>query len=291
MKIAKIGVGFAALTLVVGLSGWANARQPAPGDPADGSRAQEAPIRVLVVTATHGFRHTEGIDASKEFLQGLGGDDFRFDFTENTADLNAAKLADYDVLFLDNSTLRIAPADPNDSASVAATRQGRRPVQNPISADQQRAISEFVRSGKGLAVAHSGVDALYGWDEYREMVGGGLFARHPWTQEVQINVEDAANPAVAHLAPNFRVHDEIYVLDNNPRENVHVLMSLDMPSTGAADTSEDHPISWIKRHGEGRVFVTVLGHFGNVWKTPGYQQHVLQGLRIAAGRLEADFQP
>src|SRR5690606_5247481 len=145
------------------------------------------------------------------------------------------------------------------------------------------------RSGKGLAVAHSGVDALYGWDEYREMVGGGLFDSHPWTQEVQINVEDTANPAVAHLAPSFRIHDEIYVLDNNPRENGKVLLSLDMASTGAAAGSADHPISWIRRHGEGRVFVTVLGHFGDVWNTPGYREHVLQGIRIAAGRVEADF--
>jgi type 1 glutamine amidotransferase len=291
MKLPKIGAGLTALALGAAFAVQAEVAQAGSSQAPAAAVRQDPPIRVLVVTATQGFRHTDGIDASREFLQGVGGTEFRFDFTENPADLNAAKLAEYDVLFLNNSTLRIAPADPNDSASVAATRQGRRPVQNPITAEQQRAISDFVRSGKGLASAHSGVDALYGWDEYREMVGGGLFRAHPWTQEVQINVEDAANPAVAHLAPNFRLHDEIYVLDNNPRENVHVLMSLDMPSTGAADTSADHPISWIKRHGEGRVFVTVLGHFGDVWKMPGYQQHVLQGLRIAAGRTEADFQP
>lgn len=277
MKLISIGAFAGVLTAVAGVG-------------ATEASAQADPIDVLVVTATHGFRHTEGIDAAKAFLQGVGGTEFRFDFTENTADLNAAKLAGYDVLFLNNSTLRIAPADPNNPESVAATRAGRRPIENPVGAEQQRAIAEFVRSGKGLAAAHSGVDALYGWDEYREMVGGGLFRAHPWTQEVQINVEDAANPAVAHLAPNFRLHDEIYVLDVNPRENAHVLLSLDMPSTGEADTSPDHPISWIRRHGEGRVFVTVLGHFGDVWKTPGYQQHVLQGLRIAAGRLEADFE-
>jgi cytochrome c len=289
MKLPKIGAGLSVLALAAAFAGCANSAQAGAGEATRAGVRQEGPIRVLVVTATQGFRHTEGIDAAKAFLQGVGGTEFRFDFTENPADLNAAKLADYDVLFLNNSTLRIAPANPNDSASVAATRQGRRPVQNPITAEQQQAIAAFVRGGKGLAAAHSGVDALYGWDEYREMVGGGLFRAHPWTQEVQINVEDASNPAVAHLAPSFRLHDEIYVLDNNPRENVHVLMSLDMPSTGAADTAQDHPISWIREHGEGRVFVTVLGHFGDVWKMPGYQQHVLQGLRIAAGRLEADF--
>src|SRR5690606_6721934 len=199
--------------------------------------------------------------------------------------------ANYDVLFLNNSTLRIAPVDPNDSASVAATRAGRRGVTDPITAQQQQAIASFVRSGKGLAVAHSGIDALYGWDEYREMVGGGLFKEHPWTQEVQINVEDRANAAVSHLGANFRLRDEIYVLDVNPRPNSHVLLSLDMPSTGAPAGSQDHPLAWIKRHGEGRVFVTVLGHFGSVWDTPGFREHVLQGIRIAAGRLPADFTP
>lgn len=289
MKLPTLGVSLGTLALAAGMAGWVAADPHPAASTKLQATPQEAPIRVLVVTATQGFRHSEGIDASKEFLQSIGGSEFRFDLTEDPADLNASNLAGYDVLFLNNSTLRIAPADPNDPESVAATRAGRRPIENAVTAEQQQAIADFVRSGKGLAVAHSGTDALYGWDEYREMVGGGLFRAHPWTQEVQINVEDAANPAVAHLAPNFRLHDEIYVLDENPRENSHVLLSLDLPSTGAEDTSADHPISWIRRHGEGRVFVTVLGHFGDVWKTPGYQQHVLQGIRIAAGQLEADF--
>lgn len=249
----------------------------------------DQPIRVLVVTETHGFRHSEGIDASKAFLASANGDEFQFDVTENAADITAANLANYDVLFLNNATLRSAPADPSNPESVRATRAGPRPIPTAITAEQQQAISDFIRSGNGFVAAHSGVDALYGWDEYREIVGGGLFREHPWTQEVQINVEDPSNPTVAHLGQNFRINDEIYVLDVNPRENAHVLLSLDMPSTGAEDTSADHPISWIRRHGEGRVFVTVLGHFGHVWQMPEYQEHLLQGIRLAAGRLEADF--
>ncbi|HEX6924133.1 MAG TPA: ThuA domain-containing protein [Longimicrobiaceae bacterium] len=291
MNLPKVGLGLAVLGILAGFVWEEAANGGTSASRASTAEGQEEPIRVLVVTATHGFRHTEGIEASKAFLNGVNGADFQFDVTEDPADINAQNLQNYDVLFLNNATLRIAPANPDDPQSVAATRAGRRPVEKPITAEQQQAISEFVRSGKGLVCAHSGVDALYGWDEYREMVGGGLFREHPWTQEVQINVEDPSNPAVAHLAPSFRIHDEIYVLDGNPRETSHVLMSLDMPSTGSADTSADHPISWIRRHGEGRVFVTVLGHFGEVWQNPGYQQHILQGIRIAAGRLEADFQP
>ena len=49
---------------------------------------------------------------------------------------------------------------------------------------------DFVRGGKGLVVTHSGVDAFYGSKGYREMIGGGLFKAHPWTQLVRVKVED-----------------------------------------------------------------------------------------------------
>jgi cytochrome c len=59
---------------------------------------------------------------------------------------------------------------------------------------------------------------------------------------------------------------------------------------GHADvTRDDYPISWIRNYGQGKVFVTVLGHFGDVWRNPAFIQHVTQGIRMAAGRVPADF--
>ena len=84
------------------------------------------------------------------------------------------------------------------------------------------------------------------------------------------------------------------MLDENPRWNARVLMSLDMESVTAVDDvagreRNDYPIAWIRNHNVGRVFVTKLGHFPDVWTTPAFLEHVLQGLRMAAGRVEADF--
>ena len=163
-----------------------------------------------------------------------------------------------------------------------------------ITPEQQDAIIEFLRDGKGIAVAHAGLDALYNWPEYREIVGGGLFDSHPWTQSVRITVDDPTNPATRHLGEDMWIRDEIYVLDENPRWTSRVLLSLGMDSvepTGdiAGDERNDYPISWIREHLGGRVFVTKLGHFADVWKTPAFQEHVVQGLRIAAGRVEANF--
>ena len=248
-----------------------------------------APIRVLVVTATQGFRHSEAITASTERLkQAEATAGMHFDFTEDPSALNARNLANYDVLFLNNSTLRIAVDNPADSASAAAARWPKSGVAQPITRDQQQAIASFVRDGRGLVAIHSAVDALYGWADYREMIGGGLFHHHPYTREARVNIEDRSNAAVSHLGPSVVFREEIYYLDVDPRATSHVLASLDLPSVGDT-TKTDRPMAFIRRYGQGRVFVNVLGHFGDTWRRQDYFDSVLQGIRIAAGRIPADF--
>jgi type 1 glutamine amidotransferase len=255
-------------------------------------RGATAPIRVLVITATQGFRHTDAIVESRARLkEAESTSELRFDFTEDPTELNAQNLAKYDVLFVNNATLRIAAASPDDSAARAAVRWPRTGVVvNPITREQQSAIASFVREGKGLVVAHSGVDAFYGSAEYREMVGGGLFLSHPFTREARVIVEDPANPAVAHFGSAVSFKEEYYYLDRNPRPNSHVLLSLDLTSVGDT-TRTDHPLAFIRRYGKGRVYVNVLGHFAETWHRPDYLTSVLQGIRIAAGRVAADFSP
>lgn len=163
-----------------------------------------------------------------------------------------------------------------------------------ITEDQQNAIMDFLGEGKGVVGAHSALDAFYAWDGYKEMVGGGLFESHPWTQSVDIVIEEKDNPATAHFGDSFSIVDEIYVLDENPRMNSTVLMSLDMSSVEAKGDARgayrnDYPMSWIREHNGGKVFYTKLGHFADVWTNPGFVQHILQGMRMAAGRIDVDF--
>jgi glucose/arabinose dehydrogenase len=251
-----------------------------------------APIRVLMVTATTGWRHTEAIDAARQVMAQLDSTtELDVTMTEDVNVFTPATLAKYDVLFLSNSTLRVA--EPDDPVERPEPRNHDKPAPKLTKA-QEQAMLDFVRSGKGLVVTHSGVDAFYGSRGYREMIGGGLFQAHPWTQLVRANVEDPGNAAVAHLGEGFGLRDEIYVTDTNPRWNSHVLLSLDMPSVGveaghADRTTDDYPLSWIRSYGKGKVFVTVLGHFADVWHNPAFLQHVVQGMRMTAGRLPADF--
>ena len=359
---------------------------------------ERAPIRVLMVTATHGFRHGPAIDAAKDLVAELETTtEFRFDVTEDLTDLTTQNLSRYDLLFLNNATLRTpagvededdaASADavwrgydvalqtpqgtmngrimlyggPDDLSGTIAFQQqpapgsledvqydngtltfnftvdqygrfdgdvrlqdgsldgtlamasqggfrlnltgdlladdalarGAEPAET-VSPEQQAAIIEFVENGGGFVGAHAALDALYNSDAYRTLVGGGLFEEHPWTQPVAIHVEERDNPAMHHVGASFWIRDEIYVLDENPRWNARVLASLDMPSVGvdpghADQTRDDYPISWMRHHGNGRVFITKLGHFPDVWTTPAFVTHLLEGMRMAAGHTPTDF--
>ncbi len=268
---------------------------------------ERTPIRVLAVTTTHGFRHSS-IETVKELLPAVAATtEFEFDITEDLTLLNDEHLAGYDLLLFANATLRIkaeaekseedggaviygftfqtlegvveasfafenldsdtpsgsvltAPGAPpipledlkydppmmefsfntqsaygyiyvsgeltpdtfdarwrsglgDGALPVPATRLNPEDTAVPdgMTEDQREAIRTFLASGKGIAGAHAALDALYGWDWYRDIVGGG------------------------------------------------------------------------------HVFYTKLGHFADVWTTPAFMQHLLQGMRIAAGRIPADM--
>jgi type 1 glutamine amidotransferase len=251
---------------------------------------QRPPIKVLMVTATHGFRHTYGIEGAVELMRELEKTtELRVDTTENLANLNPANLAKYDLLFFCNSTLRINPKD-TTQAALRAVRL-RAPIPNAVTPEQQRAVIDFVRGGKGVVVAHAGLDANYGWDDYREMVGGGLFEAHPWTTHLRVINEAKSNPTTRHLDDKFWIREEFYILDKSPRATSRVLLSLDNASFGSpnmgrlpAPENSDHPVSWTRTYGQGRVFATILGHFRDTWQRPEFVQHLLTGMRMAAGR-------
>jgi type 1 glutamine amidotransferase len=247
-----------------------------------------------MVTATHGFRHVYGIAGAVEVMQELSKTtELRVDTTENLARLNADSLKPYDVLFFANSTLRIAPKDTTKAALEAVRLQ--KPIETAVTPEQQKAIIDFVRSGKGLVVAHAGLDAFYGWNDYKEMVGGGLFWAHPWVKHLRVINEAKTHPATRQLGDAFWIREEFYILDTSPRATSRVLLSLDNATLGTpnmgrppAPENSDHPVSWYRTYGQGRVFATILGHFRDTWHRPEFVQHLLTGIRMSAGRLSAN---
>jgi len=161
--------------------------------------------------------------------------------------------------------------------------------ETPWSADQRAALLQAVRAGATSVLAiHSATDACYGWDEYRLLVGA-RFDGHPWTQTCTIDVLEPGHPAVAHLGPTWRWHDEVYQF-RQLRPDARVLLAArldELPLGPGPDggTRPDigYPLSWDFHEGAGRVFSTSLGHFPHAWESPDYLRHLAGGLAWLTG--------
>ena len=51
------------------------------------------------------------------------------------------------------------------------------------------------------------------------------------------------------------------------------------------------PETWARKHGEGRVFYTSLGHREDVWESPMFQKMMVGALAWAVGNVNADVSP
>jgi len=215
---------------------------------------------VLYLTHSAGFQHGV-LPLSENVLRELGAASGAFEVkvAGDSSAVNHENLRDYD--------------------AIVSYTSG----ELPLSDVQKEALLDFIRSGKGFAGIHSATDTLYGWPEYGELIGG-YFDGHPWHQEVAIETEDPVHPATRHLAPAFRITDEIYQFRSFIREQVHGLLRLDNNSVslnvpGVNRSDGDFALAWTRPFGSGRVFYTALGHREEVWQDKRFQQHLLNGIR------------
>jgi type 1 glutamine amidotransferase len=216
------------------------------------------PIRVLMVTTTYGFRH-DSIATAREVMSSVAAStgEFTVTATEDLAQLSAANLQNYDVLFF-------------------ALTSG----ELPLSADQKAAIVSFVSDGKGFLGAHSATDTLYEWPDYGRLVGA-YFKEHPWTETATVIVEDTSHPAATGIGDRFALQEEFYSFRENPRPKVHVLLRLDAASVRS---SGDYPLAWAQSFGAGRSYYNALGHFPGTWTNPTFQRQLRGAIRWVAKR-------
>ena len=229
-------------------AGSATPTQPSAGTPA----------RVLMLTATAGFRH-DSIATARQVMSALATSsrEFTVNATEDVSAFSIANLANFDVIFFANTSGEL-----------------------PFTADQKAAIVAFVSNGRGFIGTHSATDTLYGWPDYGRLVGA-YFKEHPWTQQGAVVVENSTHPATTGIGERFSLTEEFYTFRENPRPNVQVLLRLDAASVGA---SGDFPLAWAHAVGSGRAYYNALGHFPETWNDARFQRQLLGAIRWAAGR-------
>ena len=214
------------------------------------------PIRILMLTATAGFRH-DSIGTAREVLPILGSSNgFTIAATEDLNAFSTSNLANFDVVMFANTSGEL-----------------------PFTADQRISLLDFVRAGKGFVGTHSATDTLREWTEYGRLVGAYV-VDHPWTQQARVIVEDTSHPATS-ARDTFSVEEEFYVFGDNPRGRVQVLMRLDPVSVGS---SGDYPLVWAQSFGNGRAYYNALGHFPATWRDSRFQAQLIAALKWTGGK-------
>jgi len=226
--------------------------------------APAVPFKVLVFTLTTGFRHGS-IPVAVEEMAKLGEATGLFTTThsENLADLSAANLANYRVVFFCNTTGNW-----------------------DLTPEQRAEFINWVKAGGAFVGAHAATDTGYNWPEYGEMTGG-YFDGHPWHELVGVIVEKPEHPSAEGLGKHFSIVDEIYQHRNWSRDKVEVVMrldtdSVDMTKPGIKRTDKDFGLVWGHSFGEGRAVYSAFGHRDETWRDPRMQRHFVGCIKWAA---------
>jgi uncharacterized protein len=146
-----------------------------------------------------------------------------------------------------------------------------------ITPSQLDGLRTAVRAGTGFAGWHGGiVDSFRDQPEYHLLTGGQFIHHHK--EFVTYPVEPvSAHPIVAGLG-KFEVHSEQYYVHADP--GIEVLATTDFlpdPDRPEIDTPT-MPVTWIRRHGAGRVFVTTIGHRMADLELPAVDEMIRRGL-------------
>jgi len=145
-----------------------------------------------------------------------------------------------------------------------------------IEPDQAQALLAYVASGKGFIPLHC---ASYCFRNSEEVVAliGAQFQRHgTGTFRVTRTEAGAAHPLMRGYG-GFESWDETYV---HTRHNEQNRIVLEYRQEG----DQREPWTWVRTHGDGRVFYTAWGHDERTFGHPGFHNLVERGIRWACGQ-------
>ncbi len=221
---------------------------------------------VLVFSKTNGFRHADAIPAGVEALQA------------------AATRRGWSLFHTENGAVFDADLLSRFRAVVWLNASGA-----PVNDTQREALRSWLESGGGFVGVHAALDDSHAsWEWYVRNVSGTRFIGHAMgLLPATIHVERQDHVACRDLDSNWNRVDEWYSFDRSVRGDpgVEVLASLDEstyePRLKLLWMDEDlsmgdHPIIWTRRVGNGRAFLSALGHCAESYQEPKYRA-VLEG--------------
>jgi putative membrane-bound dehydrogenase-like protein len=207
---------------------------------------QPAPIKLLFL-GDNG--HHQPAARFRQLQPVLAKRGIELTYTDKMDMLDPAKLSAYDGLVVYANTTRITPS-------------------------QEKALLDFVESGKGFIPLHCASYCFLNSPKYIDLVGA-QFQRHG-TGTFGVTDAMPEHPIMKGFK-GFESWDETYVHTKHNEKDRVVLEYRD-------ENGRQEPWTWVRTQGQGRVFYTAWGHDQRTWSNPGFQALVERGIRWAVGR-------
>ena len=157
-------------------------------------------------------------------------------------------------------------------------------TQGDILADEFRGLRDAIVGGAGFAGWHGGVlDAFRQTVEYSQMMGG-MFAAHPHgmvPHRVEFTDAGRAHPITKGLDDFDLTSEQYWVLSDSLST---VLATTDIVPLTSDPWPEPYraPVAWTRPWGQGRIFVTPVGHGVDDLRQPVVRDLICRGMLWAA---------
>jgi putative heme-binding domain-containing protein len=165
-------------------------------------------------------------------------------------------------------------------------------------------LEQFVHMGGGLATFHAGGSSFAKRANYNRMIGlawrkrdfgpglafdaagqllhiargQGMDSGHGAMTPFDVVTRAPEHPIMKNMSARWtHVRDELYHGLRGPSEQIEILATAHSPITGL-----DEPMAWTVRYGEGRVFVTALGHDVTAMRGAGFEALMAHGVEWCA---------
>jgi type 1 glutamine amidotransferase len=263
------------------------------------SAAEGQTRKILFFTKSSGFEHSviswkkEKPGWAEKVLQPLGAQHrWEFTFSKDGSLFSKEYLAQFDAFFFYTTGNLCEPGTDGEPPMTEAGKQ---------------ALFDAVAAGKGFIGSHSASDTFHtanekdkGPDRYQNHGAqadsyvrflGGEFIKHNKQQSARMRCVDPKFPGFASVKDGFELTEEWYSLKDFS-DDLHVILVQETKGMDGPDYARPpYPATWARKHGQGRVFYTSMGHREDVWTNPMFQEMLAGGITWALGDVQADIPP
>jgi type 1 glutamine amidotransferase len=179
-------------------------------------------------------------------------------------------------VYVENSTEAFADPAIGDMSLVVPIY-----TMSKIEEEELTNLTAAVRGGVGLAGYHGGMcDAFREAVEYQFMCGGQWVAHPGNIIDYKVNITRSDDPIMKGIS-DFDYRSEQYYMHVDPSNEVLATTTFSGEHAPWID-GVVMPVVWKRRHGQGRVFYSSLGHVASEFEVPEMRTILRRGMLWAA---------